>query len=488
MNMRCLLALTCLLIASGTAHAQTHCLEGDTTRTCSDRLQGLVATEKTANTQTVETKKTEAVDATKATVAGVAAKNTGDGSTSTFNDFLPLLRGLIDTGGLSGKDGGKLGVEWSNPLGLEAEHQNKLTVGLVDSEVYEPLKVALRAASLESQISELDDKIDEGDDVTVGFSYARGSKRYGRDPRLHDELISDVFAQAAGQVDARVEAEVKRRRQLATDFVRDKLLDERANPRPKKLDFDKKFGEIGLTQPEMAEYMGLVETQIRAEHDSMRALANRLHKARFYDLLDLINNQPQLSFTAEYHSRDESVGPDEFKAAISYEKGFSNVSTYYGYERSRSCSPSERLLCLADYLSNESVIANLKESRRLTFKAEYSRLKRLTLSLPGTTPFTFSTEPVKRFSLSGGLGRYLGREVQGRTRARADVAVSYEDFSDDPSRQDRGLATATLTYPVAEGFFLSVGAVYATKPEFRGDVNKELSARAGIVYKVIQDR
>jgi aspartyl aminopeptidase len=61
----------------------------------------------------------------------------------------------------------------------------------------------------------------------------------------------------------------------------------------------------------------------------------------------------------------------------------------------------------------------------------------------------------------------------------------YEDFSDDPARQDRGVVTATFTYPVSQGFFVSVDAVHATKPEFCGDVDDELSARAGLVYKVI---
>jgi hypothetical protein len=34
------------------------------------------------------------------------------------------------------------------------------------------------------------------------------------------------------------------------------------------------------------------------------------------------------------------------------------------------------------------------------------------------------------------------------------------------------------------GVFLRFCAVYATKPEFRGDVDHELSARAGFNYKI----
>ena len=82
----------------------------------------------------------------------------------------------------------------------------------------------------------------------------------------------------------------------------------------------------------------------------------------------------------------------------------------------------------------------------------------------------------------------LGDERPGERRARLDISVGYEDFSDDPLRQDRGLATVAVTYPLMEGFYLSLGAVYATKPEFRGDVDAELSARAGFTYKILEDK
>jgi hypothetical protein len=54
-------------------------------------------------------------------------------------------------------------------------------------------------------------------------------------------------------------------------------------------------------------------------------------------------------------------------------------------------------------------------------------------------------------------------------------------------RQDRGVATVTLTYPVMQGFYLSLGAVYATKAEFRGDVDREIGARAGVTYKIVEE-
>jgi hypothetical protein len=454
MRLKTLLATAGLLLICGAVQAQDRCLERDTYKLCSDRLANQIV-EGTVN----------------AAESAVAAKNTGD-SASTINDFLPLLRALLETGGFAGQDGDKLGFEWSNPLNLPPQHQNKLIAKLVKSELHQPLKDALRAAALEDQVSALEDRIDEGDDISFGFSYSPASQRYGRDPELHATLLSGLLKQA-DTVDPEAREAARPFNDMGTQ-----LIDGGLQP----ADLRKPFKDIPITPEQRTQYMRLAEAAIFAEHKSIRALAERLQKVGFYGLLDLINNQPQWSLTAEYHARDEAVGPDEFKAELSYEMGLVNVNTY----RTASCGETDALLCLENYLSEH--VDDLKASNRVTFKADYSKLQRLNFSLPGTTLFAFSEKPVERFSLSAAFGRYLGKEVSSRTRARVDVSIGYEDFSDDPARQDRGLATATFTYPVAEGFYLSVGAIYATKPEFRGDVDEELSARAGFTYKVIQEQ
>jgi len=59
-----------------------------------------------------------------------------------------------------------------------------------------------------------------------------------------------------------------------------------------------------------------------------------------------------------------------------------------------------------------------------------------------------------------------------------------EDISNDPMRQDRWVSTLTLSQRVSEESSLAVSLVYANKPEFRGMVDKELSARAGLKFEV----
>jgi hypothetical protein len=101
--------------------------------------------------------------------------------------------------------------------------------------------------------------------------------------------------------------------------------------------------------------------------------------------------------------------------------------------------------------------------------------------------FSYVAEATERLAVSAVYGQNIGAVKPDGRRARLDASLTYEDFSDDPLRQNRGIANFTLTYPLLEGFFLTLGAVYATKPEFRGEVDEELGARAGITYKISEE-
>lgn len=390
--------------------------------------------------------------------------NTGDSGNSAVNDFLPLLRLLLDNGEI-GEDQQTIGFEWSNPLHFDPKLQNKIGVTLQRPEVYEPLKQALTAASLADEASTLEKSIDARDDLTITLNLGYASKRFGRDPRLHRSDLSSLIAPADAVDPAQFDA-LERLRTF-----------ERANG----LDRSRDKPLCNTPEALRGEHMRLALAEILAGKASLRGFVGRLKANGFYGVLDLIGNQPQLTFAASYRSRTEAAGPNEFKATLSFEMGGKNYNDYVD-----SCGGAGDPACLASYLGRDKNSEDANTSRRIRFFADYTKIARLTFAMP-QPGFTFLTEPSERLSVNGTYGQYLGKETLSGQRSRIDASLAYEDFSDDPLRQDRGVATVTLTYPFMEGFYLSLGAVYATKPQFRGDVDREIGARAGVTYKIVEN-
>src|SRR4051812_19263060 len=282
-------ALAC---APWAAQAQdaAHCGAADTVDTCAARIAGRPA--EVAQSAVSKT---------------LAMFNTGDSATSTITDFLPWLRLLFDNGTESGETAQKIGIEYSNPLHLNASHQNKISLVLEKSQLYSPLKDALLAAALGDTAAKLDDGIDQGDDVHATFSYSYASATMGRDPDLHDRLLGGILHEMAEQQsrDAKEAARLAREKFIGDNRLEDFLETSDGAQLP--------FANVPADK--RAKYIELTETWLRAEVDSVRDLAKRLTDANFYRVLELVNNQPQLVGSVEYRQRDETVGPDELTAS-----------------------------------------------------------------------------------------------------------------------------------------------------------------------------
>ena len=62
------------------------------------------------------------------------------------------------------------------------------------------------------------------------------------------------------------------------------------------------------------------------------------------------------------------------------------------------------------------------------------------------------------------------------------------EYNDSDQMNDRTVFTLTGTRNLLPGMSLTAGLVWANKPEFRGEVDQELSARLGLNYKLSMDR
>jgi hypothetical protein len=453
------------------------CLETESFQGCMDRINGLASPPSAPPAEEKSKEEAKAAAPNKLDLV-----NTGDSSNSSVNDYLPLLRLLLDNGSL-GEDDQKLGFEWSNPLGFGPSVQNKVFVALERPEIYGPLKEAMQAASLTDELSTLEDSVDARDDITIGFSLAFANEKYGRDPRLHQDTLNALIA-SVDLVDSLHLAALTARSNFELENKLQKAPDDSGNPL-----IPKNNGDLG-GQPFCAiaksdvrkDYMDLSIAEILAARASLMDFSDRLITTGFYNLLDLIDNQPQFSFTASYRSREEAAGPNETKLALSYEKGDRNVNSLRTH-----CKGTIAPQCIASYVTDDERAESIEKSVRLRFTADYTKIARLEFVMP-EPGFSYMAEPSERLTVSAIYGRNIGAALSDGRRARLDASLSYEDFSDDPLRENRGVANVTLTYPIVKGFFLTFGAVYATKPEFRGDVDKEIGARAGITYKLAEDK
>jgi len=195
--------------------------------------------------------------------------------------------------------------------------------------------------------------------------------------------------------------------------------------------------------------------------------------------------------SVQSHVRDDLVGPDENSLKFTYEFGGVNVNSFRHYqtlqeELDKKKKPSETPVCPDDVACLKNYVGlnrgAITSGGRLAFSLEYVTKSRYDFDRSGVS-LHFDSEK----SVIAGLayGRYVSLGgMAGGQKSRFDVSASYEDVSKDPQRQDRGLVKATFAQEIGDGLFLTVGLVWANKPEFRGDVDKEVSARAGITYKL----
>jgi hypothetical protein len=458
-----------LLILGSQAYAES-CSVEDSEDTCRER----VLTE----FQGVEEKAGAAKEAAKeellAFAEALSAKNTG-GSASTpetatsFSDFFTLLKASADSGSTGGTDDEALNFELSRCLreaprlaGTAGEEpappdldpstrlqcQVRLRVG--DANLYEPVKNALPETVREARSKELESGLELGDTLTAGVFLNLVGDDWGRVPRFATEpLFADIWKVVFTEESPFHAA--SRKADEEYEDLRDQLSDQLP-----AFDAQTKFKDVGVSPDLARRAIKAREESWRAEFRSMDNVRNILLRAKYLDLVDLVNNQPQLNFGVEYTQRDD------------LELGGRDAAG--------------RLLCLAEYLDDPGTQKRLKGGDRFAASLEFVRRDKYRFSLPNDG-VDLNEDAYNSYIGSVAYGFYIAFDKQGDATSRVDVKASYEDVSDDPNRQDRGLVVATLTQRILGKQLVALSLVYATKPEFRGEVDEEISARLGFNYK-----
>lgn len=394
------------------------------------------------------------------------------GASAALEDFLNRVKIGLTSEGTDNMQA--LAFDFTGFLGLPTNDGYKLQAVARDPVLYE---------ALSAELSEEDrDKRTKGlgafDDILVSFSYSPSTPHWGNNLGANQLLIDELFKRVLAQPSNTAQEDEATKAIVHLEDLTDEITEELRLP-------DEAFDEDGdlrafdliTDQARQQEYREAVENVAIANAKSLSAMSESLKEVDFFKFADLVANQPQLVFKATTTVRDELTGPQESTVKLSYEHGFVNVNSLR-----RACKPPQDLVaCFNSYMTkNQARLANAQN--RLTFSLDWTQQKDYDPRVDGVSLDVFGKE---RWTITGAFGRNLRVDQDGNFTSRFDLSGSWEDWSDDPLHQDRGLANLSFTQKVTADMSLVLGAVWASKPEFRGEVDKEVSARFGLTYRFL---
>ena len=199
----------------------------------------------------------------------------------------------------------------------------------------------------------------------------------------------------------------------------------------------------------------------------------------------LIDNQPQISATGNYHTFNRLGGPDQLSASLEFHKGRENVNTLRG--RCPEAKGDALVSCVRTQLKN--LAADGVPSDKYVFTVTYKKtddFKVAAADLPSTvTGFKpVAQKESNQLSIKGQGGFLLGAKV-GSKEMRADGSLEVLRAKKDGVRSpNRAVATITLAVPLGENMTVPLSITYANKPEFLGDPKERLGAHLGISYRL----
>ena len=169
---------------------------------------------------------------------------------------------------------------------------------------------------------------------------------------------------------------------------------------------------------------------------------------------------------------------------MSYEWSRVNLTRALRHRVKDSKCPEETgsgpTFCLNDYASYVGDYGEqIDRALRVTVSAELAETdaRSVDLSAIELDPLTFDRVKHQIYSLA--VGGNLRQPVGDGEPPRLDFEFRYEDLSDDPTKQDRGIATLTLSKKIGK-LTLPVSLVYANHSEFIGEPDHQLGAHVGL--------
>jgi hypothetical protein len=408
---------------------------------------------------------------------------------SNTKDFLPLLAlsGLLGDSAKAGSDGTYV-IDLNFLIPGLAQDNNAQLQAVVNSQpkVSGELADQLPEATRDDTVKKLEGTLGSTDDYAVSFTYnwidryhGRGFKQYGK---RFSALVQAVSARSAP---AREKGQSQASSDLGTYLSnQDEFNDFDALNTP--------FDEIAdlATRAELKEVTeGAIDQEAAKLTSDRKAFAD----AGLLHFADLLDNQPQLYFSAQKRFRAALVGGDETSFKLTYSWALTN----FNHAMSDAChvgldneTPSKEILssCLDQYSGFvKSNSATLKDGTKFSFSAEYMNVAKDEIDLPAQGLTGLTLNAAKKVIVSAGWTRLFSAGEAGGQPVRLDLIAKYENVTDDPERRDRGVATLTVTRKFGT-LTIPFGIVYANHGEFLGQVDRQLSAHLGLKFDLTSNQ
>lgn len=497
------------LAVAAPAHGQEPlCKDAESVEECFNRLR-----EEMTNAGSGQAGSAGAAEAQELQRKAAGPNVSEDLAQSAIRDFLPRFAGTLLTSDPT-EDLHAVDFRFNAPVGRSGRGRLTLQGGVTlhQAELYAPLvdsvPESIRAASRERLQKELED----GDDATAFVTINLESRSIGRDFANQQDLVDRLAIAIADSARSRIgdppnaindfgafspklglPASIDPARRL--DPV---CMNVTVNPpRPRS---GSRLPVSCLTPAVRAELETLLTPVAQQTARMELTMGSLLSNSGFDRISELVNNQPQVNFSAEYRSRLEMVGPNEFAGRARVEMGFANMNglrrhcvreimadtaLHSALIQRDSANRDEpvNLACLRSYTQLPSTRSRLARSDRLWFAGEVRYRPEYDVSLPeDSVDFTLGSGV--GFGVSGGYGRYLGSaDADDKDRDRIDLHVSYDFADGEDLRQSRLLAGVFYTLRISGNASGVVGLTWANKPEFVEGADRQLGANLGLSYK-----
>lgn len=461
MKIRRLIALPLLLLAAIPAIAQE-----DPCASPSLTLEEFVekSSEQVSNDFNATASKAKA-----ATKAEMASRANGDGLTENRLDLLKRAFLALNLGQVEQKDENLIFNFNPDTLNFETAGQFSPRVIVHKAELFAPLEQAIDALPedvRQSRKDTLQKEIGDLDDVEASLRWTQAS---GTPRAALQRVATEIFEPESAKARPDFAALAQGLAQTAGE-IRQKLGNP-AGPIPLA-----SVCENPETRAILLRMAGDIQTQ---GTQGLTTLRNALNGTLFFKLADLIDGQPRLSAEGSFRRRGNGAGPDERALGLRFDMG---TVSYWGFKR----WAARRKLSVNAAAVQQYLDEHAPSTPNVTVTVDYTKTPEFSILLPvDATRFSHPESHTIIASAKGGT--YFGG---GRVH-RIEADLSYADVTDNPARQDRFFGTLSwvekLNPTLAQalgGSDLTVTLVYANKPEFRGEVQHELSLRAGLKWSV----